>query len=492
MNRTRRKQREQTFNEEFKAKSGESLEDTYERFVSLLNELAKNKVKKKQIENNVKFLSVLQPEWKKHTRRMKQMKDLSEIPLHEFYETLRQNKEEVEEKREEKKEKEKTVPDPVALVIEKKKEKEKKDKKKKKKVVLTESEESNNDDSDSDDGENMKQAMLLMTRVFQKKFYQKPGSNSQLYSSGSRNYEHKERIERKWYEERKPEEKKYVNNYEKKYVGKSKDAGKALMVEDDHWLDFTDTEGEREENAHMCLMGKEVKFDESDEETSEEVNIFSESNFLMKMETMMVELQDLQAKLKKEKRRVAKKRQTIFDLNKEIVGNKNLIDSLNKVVSAQMRWIQDHEDERWTHNWYQSHAQKQNHDHDHNLILGRIYQEHAKQTSDCEKFLFRTRKYCSARSNNSHTFVCAKQELADQSLREPQNTQTIACANQERVYLFLRQVGEQCIPQCFTRSVFFSVLREVYSSVFCVKCIPQCFARSEQEVIILVLCDFCT
>ncbi|KAI3735782.1 hypothetical protein L6452_15295 [Arctium lappa] len=81
----------------------------------------------------------------------------------------------------------------------------------------------------------------------------------------------------------------------------------------------------KKETAHMCLMGKEVKYDESDEETSDEVNNFYESDFLKKMETMMVELQDLQAKLKKEKSRVAKKRH-----NKEIVGNKNLIDSLNK------------------------------------------------------------------------------------------------------------------------------------------------------------------
>ncbi|KAI3729593.1 hypothetical protein L6452_18254 [Arctium lappa] len=75
--------------EEFKAKENESLEDTYESFVLLLNELTKNKVKKKQLENNVKFLSILRPEWKKHTRRMKQMKDLNEIPLHEVFETVK-------------------------------------------------------------------------------------------------------------------------------------------------------------------------------------------------------------------------------------------------------------------------------------------------------------------------------------------------------------------------------------------------------------------
>ncbi|KAI3772085.1 hypothetical protein L6452_03259 [Arctium lappa] len=168
--------------EEFKGKENENLEDTYERFVLLLNELSKNKVKNKQLENNVKFLSILQPEWKKHTRRMKQMKDLNDIPLHEVYETLRQNEEEVEEKRAEKKKAEK-VPDPIALVAGEKK-KEKKEKKKKKKV-LTSSE------SDGDDGESLKQAMLLLTRAFQKKFYKKPGSNSQRYSSSSsKNHEH--------------------------------------------------------------------------------------------------------------------------------------------------------------------------------------------------------------------------------------------------------------------------------------------------------------
>ncbi|KAI3718148.1 hypothetical protein L6452_19001 [Arctium lappa] len=157
--------------EEFKAKENESLEDTYERFVLLLNELTKNKVKKKQLENNVKFLSILRPEWKKHTRRMKQMKDVNEIHLHEVYETLKQNEEEVEEKRDEKK-KAVQVPDPIALVAGEKLKEKKEKKEKKKKIVLTSSE--SDSVSDSDDGESLKQAMILLTRAFQKKFYKKP------------------------------------------------------------------------------------------------------------------------------------------------------------------------------------------------------------------------------------------------------------------------------------------------------------------------------
>ncbi|KAI3697842.1 hypothetical protein L6452_30940 [Arctium lappa] len=266
--------------EEFKAKANEILEDTYERFVLLLNEISKKKVTKKQIENNVKFLSVLQPEWKKQTRRMKQMKDLSEIPLHEVYETLRQNEEEVEEKRALKKKSEK-VPDPIALVGGEK-EKEKKEKKKKKKIVISSSE----SDFESD------------------------GSNSQRYSStGSKNHEHRERVEGRFVEKRPDEKKKYVNDYtstEKKVddlikcyncgkvghypkdcrkpkvqnseycknkmlLAKQEEVGKALMVEDKYWLDHSNVEEEKEEEAHMCLMGSIVKDDDSEDETSDEV-----------------------------------------------------------------------------------------------------------------------------------------------------------------------------------------------------------------------------
>ncbi|KAI3669359.1 hypothetical protein L6452_40592 [Arctium lappa] len=347
--------------EEFKAKENESLEDTYERFTLLLNELTKNKVKKKQLENNVKFLSILRPEWKKHTRRMKQMKDLNEIPLHEVYETLKQNEEEVEEKSAEKKKAEK-VPDPIAL---------------------------SGSVSNSDDGESLKQALILLTRAFQKKFYKKPGSNSQRYSSSSsKNHEHRERVEGKRFEEKrygekKPDEKKkFVNDYtavekpatdsikcyncgklghyakdcrkpkvrnsqyyqNKLLLARQQEAGVALMAEDEFWLDHSEDEGEeKEENAHICLMGKEDKNDESDDEEVNEVLNLTPKDFITKLETMVVELQKLQHKLKEEKERVAKKNKKIFELNTFVISNKDLIDSLRKLDSHSKSKVDDFE-----------------------------------------------------------------------------------------------------------------------------------------------------
>lgn len=104
--------------EKFKAKEEETLKQTYDRFQMLLNELSKNKIRKSGVEVNVKFLNVLQPEWKKACRRIKQNPRLSEMPIHELYETIRQDEEEVDEIKDKRKKK-KPAADPIALVVNK-------------------------------------------------------------------------------------------------------------------------------------------------------------------------------------------------------------------------------------------------------------------------------------------------------------------------------------------------------------------------------------
>ncbi|KAI3758275.1 hypothetical protein L6452_05833 [Arctium lappa] len=310
--------------EEFKGRIGETLEGTYDRFVRLLNELSKNKVNKSQIELNIKFLSILQPEWKSFARQMRQIKDLNEIPLHE---------------------------------------------KKKNKTIVYESEEAEADVvSDSDENEQMQQAMQFITNAFQKKFYMNPTSNSQRYSSGPNNYAHKERIEGSRYEgnryegkrfkgkrfegkrqeEKKSDERRYQTEgnrleekkpVERKYkaegssqpgppmcyncgktghfakncriskvrnsdfymnnmlLAKQHEAGKALMAEDEYWLDHSDEEEDEEEKdeaVNMCLMGKIESDTEADSENEEEeVCDLSYKDLMNKMHAMVLKQEEL-------------------------------------------------------------------------------------------------------------------------------------------------------------------------------------------------------
>ncbi|KAI3685310.1 hypothetical protein L6452_34552 [Arctium lappa] len=331
-------------------------------FVTLLNELSKNKIIKSQVELNVKFLSNLQPEWKRFTRQMRQLKDLNDIPLHEVYEILKQNEEEVDEIKAEMKKADKAVADPVALVVKKKS--------KKKKVIEFESEETDSEaKSDSDDCEQLKEAMLMLTKAFQKKFYKNPNSNSQRYSSGPNNYKHKEKVEEKRPEDKKKDgadefkkeepmkcynygrfghfakdcRKPKVRNSEyyknKMLLSKQQEAGKALMAEDEYWLDHSDQEsdeGEKDETTHLCLMGKnqsEAEADSDDGDNDEVCNL-TESDFLNQMHAMMSKLQELESKVKREKCVINEKNQSIHKLSNDIAEKNVLIETLHKNIDT--------------------------------------------------------------------------------------------------------------------------------------------------------------
>ena len=106
--------------EKFRIKEGEKLDETYDRFLLLMNEMKKNRIHRTEMHNNFKFLNNLQPEWKSFARHMRQLKQLNELKVYEVYETLNQYEEEVEETLEEQNKKEQISASPIALVAEKK------------------------------------------------------------------------------------------------------------------------------------------------------------------------------------------------------------------------------------------------------------------------------------------------------------------------------------------------------------------------------------
>ena len=110
--------------EKFRMKEGDKLDETYDKFVLLMNEMKKNGIHRTEMDNNFKLLNNLQPEWKSFSRHIRQHKQLNELKVHDVYETLKQYEEEVEEILEEKNRKEKPSVSPIALVAEKKIQKE--------------------------------------------------------------------------------------------------------------------------------------------------------------------------------------------------------------------------------------------------------------------------------------------------------------------------------------------------------------------------------
>ncbi|KAJ9564242.1 hypothetical protein OSB04_000208 [Centaurea solstitialis] len=258
--------------EQFKAREDEKLDDTYERFCNLLNELRKNGITKTKIENNVKFLTNLQPVWKLYSNSVFQNKSLADIDIHVVYEILKQSQDDVQDALDEKMKSEKEKTNTLALMADKRG----------KHVVHRSRARSDSSDtpevsSDSDvDVAEFKQAMAMMTKAFQRRFYKQPSSNKQRYSSTSRKSEYRGRLEDKrsdkktdsarYSEKGKYEEKKghfardcpnggvkdYSYYSHKASLAKKKESGKTLLAEEDHWLNATDDESD----DAVCMMVK--------------------------------------------------------------------------------------------------------------------------------------------------------------------------------------------------------------------------------------------
>ncbi|KAI3681606.1 hypothetical protein L6452_36406 [Arctium lappa] len=165
----------------FKARKGETLTETYERFNLLLNDLQKNKITKTNTENNIKFMNNLQPEWKPFVSHIRHTQTLENLFLHELYEMLLQEEEEVMELMGNQKAEEKPVVDPLALVSEKRVKSVSRSSEKK--PVQSEPE-PEDPDSDSDpELTKMKEAMVFLTQQFQKRKFFNKSSNKQRFST---------------------------------------------------------------------------------------------------------------------------------------------------------------------------------------------------------------------------------------------------------------------------------------------------------------------
>ena len=107
--------------ENFRMREGETLDEAYDRFVFLNNEMKKNNIPRTKFDQNVKFVNNLTLEWKPFARFLKQHKPLDELKLYKVFVMLRLYEEDVNEALEVKK-KSNPVKDPIALVVDKGKE----------------------------------------------------------------------------------------------------------------------------------------------------------------------------------------------------------------------------------------------------------------------------------------------------------------------------------------------------------------------------------
>ncbi|GJR07083.1 hypothetical protein Tco_0530067 [Tanacetum coccineum] len=85
--------------ERFTSTNGESIESYYHRFLKLMNDFKRNKHFLEKIASNLKFLSNLQPEWRRHVTIVHQTKDLHKVDYTQLYDFLKYNQAEINELR---------------------------------------------------------------------------------------------------------------------------------------------------------------------------------------------------------------------------------------------------------------------------------------------------------------------------------------------------------------------------------------------------------
>ncbi|KAJ9535875.1 hypothetical protein OSB04_un000963 [Centaurea solstitialis] len=179
----------------FKGREGELLEDTYHRFCTMINELRKNNLKKSQLDINIQFINSLRSEWRRFVSNLQQNRNLEDLDIHELFELLNHNQDEVLEILGTEKKPEKYT-DPLALVVDRRQYSSGRSSRYEEDYDISSDIGERGSESDEEMSD-MKKALALITRTMAKRTSRKPlSSNNHRYSSGRR-YEARDRYEPK-------------------------------------------------------------------------------------------------------------------------------------------------------------------------------------------------------------------------------------------------------------------------------------------------------
>ncbi|KAJ9545172.1 hypothetical protein OSB04_024879 [Centaurea solstitialis] len=179
----------------FKGREAELLEDTYHRFCTMINELRKNNLKKSQLDINIQFINSLRSEWRRFASNLQQNRNLEDLDIHELFELLNHNQDEVLEILGTEKKPEKYT-DPLALVVDRRQYSSGRSSRYEEDYDIPSEIGERGSESDEEMSD-MKKALALITRTMAKRTSRKPlSSNNHRYSSGRR-YEARDRYEPK-------------------------------------------------------------------------------------------------------------------------------------------------------------------------------------------------------------------------------------------------------------------------------------------------------
>ncbi|KAJ9538751.1 hypothetical protein OSB04_031484 [Centaurea solstitialis] len=310
--------------ENFKMKDGESLEDAYDRFVILMNDMKKNRIHRSEMDFSVKFINNLSSDWKPFTRFVKQHKALNELKVYEVFENLKLFEKEVEEAVFEKKKKEKAEEESLALLSERKKGK-----------------------------SAIKKGKIK--KAYRKKYYSKPNSNNRRFSSRGRGFTRSAQNQVQNFAPR--GQGTYVDKYAAKGVEEDKEGhvaricpakmskveilrkklelaekqeqGLVLMADDEEWLDISDTE----DQAQMCFMGLMEEESHEEEEESSDPQTVNDSKFIEFKNKLLEMTNPIHMKNQELEVVISKQTQEITELIQQRDNLSSTVDKLNDSVN---------------------------------------------------------------------------------------------------------------------------------------------------------------